>query len=59
MQVYLKKLKIWGMQRVHPEILLNGKKGETLKKKFYIIIVNPFLIFLKNLIVIQLLEQET
>ena len=32
MQAYLKKIKNLGMQRVHPEILLKGKKGETLKK---------------------------
>ena len=31
--LFKKKSKIWGMQRVHPEILLKGKKGETLKKK--------------------------
>ena len=58
MQAYLKKFKNLGYAKSHPEILLKGKKGETLKKSYYIIIVNPFLIFLKNLIAIQLLEQE-
>ena len=31
--LFRKKNKIWGMQRVHPEISLKGKRGETLKKK--------------------------
>ena len=28
-----KNSKIWGLQRVHPKILLTGKKGEILKNK--------------------------
>ena len=31
--LFKKNCKIWGMQRVHPEILLKGKKGKTLEKK--------------------------
>ena len=31
--LFKKNSKVWGMQRVHPEITLNGKKGQTLKKK--------------------------
>ena len=31
--LFKKNSKIWGMQRVHPEILLKGKKGKTLKKQ--------------------------
>ena len=46
--LFKKNCKIWGMQRVHPEILLKGKRGKTLEKKFYIFTVNLFLIYLKN-----------
>ncbi len=31
--LFKKNCKTWGMQRVHPEILLKGKKGKTLEKK--------------------------
>ena len=31
--LFKKNCKIWGMQRVHPEILLKGKRGKTLEKK--------------------------
>ena len=31
--LFKKNSKSWGLQRVHPKILLNGKKGEILKNK--------------------------